>query len=115
MPVYEYQCSSCGDHFERRQKYSDGPVTECPSCGGQVQKLISSAAFTLKGGGWYSDLYASRRKEAPAGEATRAAPSAEKASGGDAAPAAGTGKAEEKPTARPAAAAPAGPGRKKAG
>ena len=57
MPVYEYQCAACNNTFELRQKFSDEPATECPSCGGTVKKLISSTAFTLKGGGWYAEGY----------------------------------------------------------
>ena len=57
MPVYEYQCTACNNTFELRQKFSDEPATECPSCGGTVKKLISSTAFTLKGGGWYAEGY----------------------------------------------------------
>ena len=57
MPVYEYQCTACEHRFELRQKFSDEPATECPTCGGPVQKLISSAAFSLKGGGWYAEGY----------------------------------------------------------
>lgn len=67
MPIYEYQCTACGEHFEKRQKFSDEPVKECPSCGKPVQKLISSAAFSLKGGGWYSEGYGGSggKKEKP--------------------------------------------------
>ena len=57
MPMYEYQCSACGHQFELRQKFSDAPATECPSCGGDVKKMISNTAFTLKGGGWYAEGY----------------------------------------------------------
>lgn len=57
MPVYEYQCTACEHTFELRQKFSDEPAKECPSCGGEVKKLISSTAFTLKGGGWYTEGY----------------------------------------------------------
>ena len=57
MPVYEYLCTDCNKNFELRQKFSDEPATECPSCGGTVKKLISSTAFTLKGGGWYAEGY----------------------------------------------------------
>lgn len=57
MPVYEYQCSSCGNRFELRQKFSDAPASECPACGGSVEKLISSTSFALKGGGWYNTGY----------------------------------------------------------
>jgi putative FmdB family regulatory protein len=48
MPVYEYECNACGDRFELRRKFSDDPVKECPKCGGEVTRLISSAAFKLK-------------------------------------------------------------------
>jgi putative FmdB family regulatory protein len=67
MPVYEYQCNSCSERFELRRKFSDEPVKECPKCGGEVTKLISSTAFTLKGGGWHSEGYGGTKSgEAPA-------------------------------------------------
>ncbi len=67
MPVYEYQCKACGGQFELRQKFSDEPAKQCPTCGGEVTKLISSAAFTLKGGGWYSEGYSNKKSsDAPA-------------------------------------------------
>ena len=68
MPIYEYQCQSCEHHFELRQKFSDPPASQCPECGDTVQKLISSAAFSLKGGGWYAEGYGSggKKSEAPA-------------------------------------------------
>ncbi len=67
MPVYEYQCKACGNRFELRQKFSDDPAKECPQCQGEVEKLISAAAFSLKGGGWYSEGYGtSKGASAPA-------------------------------------------------
>jgi len=66
MPMYEYKCESCDNQFELRQKFSDPPASECPQCGGQVTKLISSVAFALKGGGWYTEGYGSSKSEAPA-------------------------------------------------
>ncbi len=67
MPIYEYQCQSCEHHFELRQKFSDPPADQCPECGGSVQKLISSTAFSLKGGGWYAEGYGNggKKSEAP--------------------------------------------------
>lgn len=66
MPMYEYQCESCNQHFELRQKFSDPPLSECPECGGHVSKLISAASFALKGGGWYNEGYnRSAKSEAP--------------------------------------------------
>jgi len=58
MPIYEYQCKACGEVFEARQKFSDPPVQACKHCGaGDVAKLISQTAFSLKGGGWYQQGY----------------------------------------------------------
>jgi putative FmdB family regulatory protein len=58
MPLYEYLCGSCGHRFERIQKFSDAPVAECPSCGGAVEKQVSSPAIQFKGSGWYITDYA---------------------------------------------------------
>lgn len=58
MPLYEYQCDACTTRFERIQKFSDPPVSTCPSCGGSVRKLLSSPAIQFKGTGWYITDYA---------------------------------------------------------
>ena len=62
MPIYEYLCGACGHRFEEWQKMSDPPVRTCPKCKAKkVEKLISATSFTLKGGGWYADLYGSSK------------------------------------------------------
>ena len=54
MPIYEYQCTSCGHSLEALQKITDGPLLDCPACGApNLKKLVSAASFRLKGGGWY--------------------------------------------------------------
>ena len=54
MPIYEYQCEACGHVFETLQKISEQPLVDCPNCGKPaLKKLVSAAAFRLKGGGWY--------------------------------------------------------------
>ena len=54
MPIYEYQCQSCGHEMEALQKMSDAPLTDCPKCNKpELKKQISAAGFRLKGGGWY--------------------------------------------------------------
>ena len=54
MPIYEYECRGCGERHEFIQKFSDRPKRKCPSCGKlRLKKLISAAAFHLKGDGWY--------------------------------------------------------------
>jgi putative FmdB family regulatory protein len=63
MPVYEYECKACGRDFEYQQRMSDPDKTTCEACGGALDRLISRTAFSLKGGGWYKDLYASPKPE----------------------------------------------------
>src|SRR5262249_22860599 len=47
-----------GNRFEVIQKFSDAPLTTCPTCGGPVKRLISSPAIQFKGSGWYITDYA---------------------------------------------------------
>jgi putative FmdB family regulatory protein len=61
MPIYAYQCNACGAEEEHIQRFSDPPLTTCERCGGSLEKLLSAAAFHLKGGGWYKDGYASAK------------------------------------------------------
>ena len=50
MPIYEYQCESCQNCFEKLVFESDDPAVVCPCCGTpQVKKLVSAAGFI--GGG----------------------------------------------------------------
>jgi putative FmdB family regulatory protein len=60
MPIYEYECTKCGNHIEVWQKFSDSPVTQCDCCHGKVRKVISQSAFHLKGTGWYVTDYSSK-------------------------------------------------------
>ena len=62
MPIYEYGCPKCGKTTEIMQKFSDQPLSRCPSCGGKVCKIISNCSFQLKGSGWYVTDY--KKKDA---------------------------------------------------
>ena len=59
MPIYEYECRSCGKQHEVMQKITDLPLELCPDCGGSLRKMISNTSFVLKGTGWYATDYAS--------------------------------------------------------
>jgi len=49
MPIYEYACMECEDHFEELVRSSEQVVT-CPSCGAaKVLKQFSS--FAVHGSG----------------------------------------------------------------
>ena len=61
MPIYEYECTKCGQQTEIWQKFSDPPITKCEVCRGRMKKLISQSTFHLKGTGWYVTDYASKR------------------------------------------------------
>jgi putative FmdB family regulatory protein len=69
MPIYEYQCSSCGHSLEVIQKVSDAPREECPECHqNTLKKRVSAPAFRLKGGGWYETDFKSGSKKNLAGD-----------------------------------------------
>lgn len=68
MPVYEYQCTSCGKDFEYEHRMSDPRKTVCEACGGALERLISRTSFAFKGGGWYKDLYASPKAPSSGGD-----------------------------------------------
>lgn len=63
MPIYEYKCLECGNHLETMQKISDEPLTECPKCGGNLEKQWSRTGFQFKGSGWYVTDYAGKSAE----------------------------------------------------
>jgi putative FmdB family regulatory protein len=63
MPIYEYECMNCGQHFEVMQKFSDEPLSICTACSGPLHKLISHTSFVLKGSGWYVTDYASPERK----------------------------------------------------
>jgi putative FmdB family regulatory protein len=62
MPLYEYECTACHRRTEKIQKYSDADLTICPHCAGPLERTITAAAISFKGGGWYKDGYASAKE-----------------------------------------------------
>jgi putative FmdB family regulatory protein len=48
MPIYEYNCPTCGDVFEKLVFGSDEVL--CPKCGGEVNRLMSACSFTSTSG-----------------------------------------------------------------
>jgi putative FmdB family regulatory protein len=87
MPLYEYECTACHKHTEKIQKFSDPEITTCPHCGGELKRVISAPAFSMKGGGWYADGYASAKPAAAVSGESSATPAATPAAAAPTAPA----------------------------
>jgi putative FmdB family regulatory protein len=71
LPLYEYLCPKCG-RFELIRKFSDAAVTKCPTCGSDVQKLLSAPAIQFKGTGWYITDYARKDGKSGTGDSAKA-------------------------------------------
>ncbi|MBK1734713.1 FmdB family transcriptional regulator [Halorhodospira abdelmalekii] len=70
MPIYEYECSQCGHRLEAIQSLNDAPLSDCPECHeGALKRLVSAAAFRLKGGGWYETDFKNKGKGSGKGKA----------------------------------------------
>lgn len=56
MPTYEYKCENpdCACAMLVEQKITDPKLVECPECKqATLKRLISGAAFSLTGPGWF--------------------------------------------------------------
>ena len=80
MPIYEYECTSCGHVLDALQKVSDDPLVHCPTCGeAALKKLLSAPRFRLKGSGWYETDFKDRnRRNIATGDSSK--PAGDKAS-----------------------------------
>ena len=55
MPIYDYQCNSCGFKQEVMRKVSAPNVEACPQCEAMTfSKQLSAPSFQLTGSGWYA-------------------------------------------------------------
>jgi len=117
MPIYEYQCDSCGSQRELILKHGEVARPTCTACRKRMRRVISKTAFILKGSGWYvTDYPSDARQKGLEGEkpapAAEAAGEKQESAAGEKKPAAGDKKesavAGKKPAAdekKPAAAA----------
>src|SRR5260221_2801886 len=51
VPTYTYTCTSCSNHVEKRQSFTDPPLTTCEECGGTLRKIIHPVGIVFKGSG----------------------------------------------------------------
>jgi len=109
VPIYEYRCESCSHELEKLQKISDEMLVDCPQCEQPaLQRLISAAAFRLKGSGWYETDFKKDNKRNLADGTGRESSSTEPVAKsndktGSSAASNGSGKSESKPAAKAAA------------
>lgn len=47
MPTYQYRCTECGEDLEAVQKFSDAPLTVCPTCGGHLRKVFNAVGVLI--------------------------------------------------------------------
>jgi putative FmdB family regulatory protein len=95
MPIYEYECRSCGKRTELLQRMGDPPLAACPDCGGEVKKLFSAPAVQFKGTGWYVTDYAKKGGRSDKSGKT------EKAEGSGSAEAKSDAASESRPESKP--------------
>ena len=53
MPLYDYQCSKCGNVTEVRHGFNDTYAEACAACGGELQRVFNPAPIVFKGSGFY--------------------------------------------------------------
>jgi putative FmdB family regulatory protein len=51
MPLYDYICTN-GHVTEVMHGVNDSGPAECPQCGAEMRKLLSTPAIVFKGSGW---------------------------------------------------------------
>ena len=55
MPIYDFQCTNCGQKGEMMRKMSESNTTTCPHCKAEAfTKMLSAPSFQLNGTGWYA-------------------------------------------------------------
>ena len=109
MPIYAFECGSCGHQFERLQRLADADPTQCPECHAeQVRRQLTAPSFRLAGAGWYETDF---KKD---GDKKRNLAEASGSAGSSGAPAKTESSAEVKPAAKaePASAPAAKPAAK---
>ena len=66
MPLYDYECGSCGHRFELRQRFGADRFTDCPICSGHSKRKFHPVPIIYKGTGFYTTDYAHKNFSAVA-------------------------------------------------
>lgn len=66
MPIYEYECPKCGHRASFLEDRDASRRRKCPGCGRRTfARVVSAAAFQLKGTGWYATDFRDSGKPKP--------------------------------------------------
>ena len=61
MPTYTYRCKKCKMQFDSFQSIVDPPLKICPSCKGELERVITGGSgLIFKGSGFYITDYAKK-------------------------------------------------------
>ncbi len=67
MPKYQYRCEKCEQEFEVTQSIHDKPLSDCPTCKGEIYRVISSnVGIAFKGTGFHKNDYSKKNDTKPA-------------------------------------------------
>jgi putative FmdB family regulatory protein len=81
MPIYDYDCASCGRRSEIIHGVHADQPTVCPLCGGgPLRKAVTASAVHFKGSGWAKK----ERRPSPSKSGASSGSTGDDSSGGDA-------------------------------
>jgi putative FmdB family regulatory protein len=65
VPIYEYQCETCGAVRDIKHGFKETTAETCLTCGGSLKRLFKPAGIVFKGSGFY---VTDSRKSEPSAE-----------------------------------------------
>ena len=64
MPIYEYECTSCGRRFEEIEHFDSPTRRKCPVCGHTAHRMMpTGVGLVFKGSGFYATDYAGKKSK----------------------------------------------------
>lgn len=102
MPTYEYVCTSCKNHFDAFQRFSEPALETCERCGGELRRVFHPASIQFKGSGFYStdsgrrSTFVPKAKSEKAGDTSSSGSDKGSGSGSDKGSGSGSGSGSDK-------------------